>query len=85
MIGRNPDKEPAVHVHIGRKDSMTMRSTLQDNLSTALSNALKQEPTSSAPTPPPRRPDPEPDYSAYLLTTNIELLVTCLCPILKLL
>lgn len=64
MIGRNPDKEPAVHVHIGRKDSMTMRSTLQDNLSTALSNALKQEPTSSAPTPPPRRPDPEPDYSA---------------------
>lgn len=63
MIGRNPDKEPAVHVHIGRKDSMTMRSTLQDNLSTALSNALKQEPTSSAPTPPPRRPDPEPDYS----------------------
>lgn len=64
MIGRNPDKEPAVHVHIGRKDSMTMRSTLQDNLSTALSNALKQEPTSSAPTSPPRRPDPEPDYSA---------------------
>ncbi|XP_054281794.1 patronin isoform X3 [Macrosteles quadrilineatus] len=59
MIGRNPDKEPAVHVPVSRKDSGTLRSTLQDNLSTALSNAIKQEVELEQPNPPPRR-----DYSA---------------------
>lgn len=40
LLGRNPDKEPAVH--IGRKDSTSSqtRSSVQDNRSTALHNAI---------------------------------------------
>lgn len=61
MIGRNPDKEPAIHVHVGRKDSGNLRSSMQDNLSTALTNALKQElPPAVDPTP---VPTSETDYS----------------------
>uniref|UniRef100_A0A1B6FVT7 Patronin n=1 Tax=Cuerna arida TaxID=1464854 RepID=A0A1B6FVT7_9HEMI len=63
MIGRNPDKEPAVHVHVGRKDSGNLRSTLQDNLSTALSNAIKQEPA-AAPAPSPTVRREQPDYNS---------------------
>ncbi|XP_039278881.1 patronin [Nilaparvata lugens] len=41
FLGRNPDKEPAVHV--GRRDSSASRSSLNDNKSTNLHNALQQE------------------------------------------
>lgn len=42
LLGRNPDKEPAIHV--GRKESVTVqatRSTVQDNHSTALHTAIQ--------------------------------------------
>lgn len=62
MIGRNPDKEPAVHVHVGRKDSGNLRTTMQDNLSTALTDALKQD-LQPPVEPPPPPPVSENDYS----------------------
>lgn len=44
FLGRNPDKEPAIH--IGRKDSKTTNSYSQENDSSGVQNLLQHSNTS---------------------------------------
>uniref|UniRef100_A0A0A9XVS5 Short spindle protein 4 n=1 Tax=Lygus hesperus TaxID=30085 RepID=A0A0A9XVS5_LYGHE len=65
LLGRNPDKEPAVHT--GRRESVS-RSSVTDNSSDALHNALQD--TSYTPQQEPRPPEREKKVTTFAALPN---------------